>query len=84
MAKQRLSRDPVEHPFEIGERYTNRNGECEVMSIDEPRMLIRYISGTKEGLTHEVDVQLQARIWQNVQNEQRDPVLPAKGRARAR
>ena len=53
----------MEHPFKVGKSYRNRKGEYEVVSLDGPRMVLRYTDGTL--LQTKVDVQ--ARIWRNIQ-----------------
>lgn len=68
----------MEHLFEVGKTYRNRKGEYEVVSLDEPRMVIRYTDGSV--LRTRVDVQ--ARIWRNIQMEAR--VEQEKQRAEAR
>lgn len=55
----------MEHPFEVGKTYRNRNGEYEVVSLDGPQMVIRYADGSL--LRTRVDIQ--GRIWQNIQME---------------
>jgi len=55
----------MEHHFEVGKSYRNRNGEYEVVSLDGPGMVSRYANGSL--LRTKVDVQ--ARIWQNIQAE---------------
>ncbi len=52
-----------EHPFEVGANYHNRDGDYQVISIDEPNMVIRYV----DGRTLESSILLQARIWENMQ-----------------
>jgi len=52
----------MKHPFRVGERYRNRNGEYEVIRLEEPTMAIRYL----DGQTLETTVELQARIWRNM------------------
>jgi hypothetical protein len=54
------------HPFEVGKTYRNRVGEYVVLSIDGNQMKIRYVSGG----TLLTDVNLQARIWENIQFEE--------------
>jgi hypothetical protein len=54
------------HPFEVGKTYRNRAGEYVVLAIDGARMTIRYASGG----TLVTDVDIQARIWENIQFEQ--------------
>jgi hypothetical protein len=57
----------MEHPFEVGKLYRNRKGEYEVVSLDGPRMVIRYADGS----VLQTRVDLQARIWRNIQTEAR-------------
>lgn len=52
-----------EHPFKVGAQYHNRDGDYQVISIDEPNMVIRY----QNGRTLESSIALQARIWENMQ-----------------
>ncbi len=57
----------MSHPFEVGKTYRNRVGEYVVQAIDGARMTIRYVDG---GVLV-TDVQIQARIWENIQSERR-------------
>lgn len=57
----------MSHPFEEGKTYRNRIGEYVVEWIKGDKMKIRYV----EGGTLETDVNIQARIWENIQFEQR-------------
>jgi hypothetical protein len=52
------------HPFKVGKQYRNRDGEYQVISINEPNMVIRY----RDGRTVESSIALQARIWENIQH----------------
>jgi hypothetical protein len=63
----------MEHPFIVGGKYRNRIGEYEVIELQEPKMVIRYFDGRT--LVTKVDVQ--ARIWENIQAEGSTPP-PAK------
>jgi hypothetical protein len=54
------------YPFEVGKTYRNRVGEYMVLSIDGNQMKIRYVNGG----TLLTDVNLQARIWENIQFEE--------------
>lgn len=56
------------HPFEVGQYYRNRDGEYRVVSISEPDMTIRYQSGR----VIESPIALQARIWENMQEDDGD------------
>ncbi|MEZ4618726.1 MAG: hypothetical protein R2867_24875 [Caldilineaceae bacterium] len=51
------------HPFKVGQQYHNRDGRYQVVSIDEPNMVIRY----QNGYTIESTIALQERIWENMQ-----------------
>jgi len=55
----------IEHPFSVGGRYHNNNGEYEVLSLDGERMRIRYINGSEQS----VNIDVQARIWQRILDE---------------
>lgn len=66
----------MQGPFEVGEQYRNRDGEYEVVEIDNPHMTIEY---TDDGRIIETTVALQARIWRNILMDER-----AKREARER
>lgn len=53
------------HPFKVGQHYENRDGAYVVVSINEPNIVIRYTNG----YTIESLITLQARIWENMQEE---------------
>ncbi len=55
------------HPFRVGGKYQNRDGEYEVIELGESKMTIRY----SDGQIREVTVKTQAQIWQNIQIEER-------------
>jgi hypothetical protein len=55
----------MSHPFEVGKTYRNRAGEYVVEEIEGDRMKIRYVGGS----TLVTDVNIQARIWENIQFE---------------
>ena len=55
----------MSHPFEVGKIYRNRIGEYTVQEIDGDRMTIRY----EDGKTLKTTVQIQTRIWENIQFE---------------
>ena len=63
MAKKIVHTNEDSHPFEVGKQYRNRDGEYQVVSIDEPNMVIRY----RDGYVIESSIVLQARIWENIQ-----------------
>ncbi len=56
----------MKHPFQVGGRYRNRQGEYEIVSLDGSKMVIRYSNGS----VLKTSVELQARIWQNIQAEE--------------
>lgn len=53
------------HPFEVGKTYRNRHGEYVVQAIEGGRMRIRYV----DGRVLVTDVEIQNRIWENIQLE---------------
>jgi hypothetical protein len=55
----------MSHPFIVGKTYRNRVGEYVVQDIEGGRMTIRY----SDGRTLATSVQIQARIWENIQFE---------------
>jgi hypothetical protein len=57
----------MDHPFEVGGRYKNRVGKYEVLEIEGERMTIQFDDGSK----HSVTVSIQAKIWQNFQDQAR-------------
>jgi len=65
MAKKIVHATENSHPFEVGKQYRNRDGEYQVISIDEPNMVIRY----RDGYIIESSIILQARIWENIQED---------------
>ena len=56
----------MKQTFQVGEKYRNRQGEYEVISIDGSQMVIRYLKGG----TIETTVALQSRIMANLQAEE--------------
>jgi hypothetical protein len=75
----------MKHPFKVGGRYRNRKGEYEVIRLEEPNMVIRLSNGT---VIHS-SIELQARIWENIQAEESLSTLtrspqkrPSKGKQR--
>ncbi|MBP8003033.1 MAG: hypothetical protein KA314_28040 [Chloroflexi bacterium] len=61
--------------FEVDGVYHNRKGKYTVLSVDPPKMTVRYEDGTFADL--KIDVQ--ARIWENIQSE-----MEARSLSRAR
>jgi hypothetical protein len=66
---------PVVHRLEIGKTYANRDGAYEVLSIDPPKMTIRY----ENGRVLVADIATLVRIWENLQAE----AVPLKPEPRA-
>lgn len=56
----------MSHPFKVGGKYYNRNGQYEVIEIGSTEMVIRYANGE----TQRVNINLQQQIWENWQIEQ--------------
>jgi hypothetical protein len=56
----------MSHQFEVGKQYRNRTGLYVVETIDGNSMKIRYV---ENGATLETSVNVQARIWENIQFE---------------
>jgi hypothetical protein len=55
----------MSQPFEVGKTYLNRAGEYVVQAIEGDRMRIRYV----DGRVLVTSVEIQARIWENIQLE---------------
>ena len=53
-------------PFEVGKQYRNHKGAYTVLQIDGDTMLLRYTDGS----TAKESVTFQARIWENIQEEE--------------
>ena len=51
--------------FEVGGEYANRNGKYKVLEINDPKMTVEYEDGT----TAELRMNIQERIWENIQAE---------------
>lgn len=66
--------------FKIGEKYRNRHGEYEVVSIDRPKMVIRY----SDGQIVKTTVQMQQRIRRNIQLDEIAPKVALGSRGRSR
>ena len=52
--------------FELNGVYRNRIGEYTVLTLNGPRMTVRYADGSEA----ELNVNIQARIWENIVAEQ--------------
>lgn len=63
----------MDHPFQIGQVYSNRRGNYEVVHLDNKQgtMVIRY---TDDGEEAESKIPTQARIWQNMAWEEQESV----------
>lgn len=55
----------MNHPFKIGETYENTRGVYTVLSISPPKMYVQYENRSQAM----VDIQIQARIWERIQDE---------------
>jgi len=53
-------------PFEVGKQYRNHKGTYTVLQVDGDTMILRYAGGS----TAKESVALQARIWENLQDEE--------------
>lgn len=53
-------------PFEVGKQYRNRKGAYTVLQLNGDAMLLRYADGSQA----KESVALQARIWENLQDEE--------------
>lgn len=51
--------------FEVNGTYANRKGTYTVLAVDGPKMTVRY----EDGSTAELNMNIQARIWENIQSE---------------
>jgi len=67
------------NPFKIGDKYRNRDGEYEVITLDASKMTIRY----SDGRVVETTVQMQERIRRNMQLDENTP-RPDEGSPRPR
>lgn len=52
--------------FEVDGTYANRKGKYTVLSIEPPKMTVRYEDGT----TAELNISIQERIWENILSEE--------------
>lgn len=48
--------------FEVDGYYANRKGRYKVVALDPPRMTVRYDDGSEA----ELNINIQARIWENI------------------
>ena len=73
----------MDHPFEVGKQYRNRYGRYQVLSINEPKMRVRY----EDGREIKVTIAIQARILEGIQLEAQQPkpaAMVTKGRKKKR
>lgn len=63
--------------FEVGGQYENRIGKYTVQEINHPKMTVRYENGD----TAELNVNIQSRIWENIQAEEEAKELSRSARA---
>jgi hypothetical protein len=63
--------------FELGGQYENRIGKYTVEEIDHPKMTVRYENGESAVL----NMNIQARIWENIQSEEEAKALSRSARA---
>lgn len=54
--------------FEVNGVYANRNGKYAVLSVNGPRMRVRYEDGNEA----ELNMRVQERIWENIVAEQEE------------
>ena len=59
----------MDHLFEVGKEYRNRDGRYEVLAIAGPKMRIRYEDGRELVVT----VAVQQRIWETMRLEEQAP-----------
>lgn len=60
--------------FEVNGVYANRKGVYTVVSIDPPKMTVRYENGT----TAKLNMAIQERIWENIELEMEEKVARAR------
>lgn len=51
--------------FELNQTYANRRGNYTVVAINPPKMRVRY----EDGFEADLNMQIQGRIWENIQAE---------------
>jgi len=66
--------------FEVDRTYANRKGKYTVLEVDPPKMRVRYEDGTEA----ELNVAIQARIWENMQSEEEAREAARSARRRRR
>lgn len=66
--------------FEVNGVYANRKGQYTVLEIDPPKMRVRYEDGSEA----ELNMEIQARIWENIAAEQEARASRSSARAARR
>ena len=66
----------MDHPFEVGKTYRNRYGRYQVLSIDGPKMRVRYEDGREINLT----IAIQTQILEGIELQAQQPKPAAKGK----
>ncbi|HEX6386735.1 MAG TPA: hypothetical protein VF177_18870 [Anaerolineae bacterium] len=66
--------------FEVNGVYANRRGQYTVLEVNAPRMRVRYEDGTEA----ELNMDIQARIWENIAAEQEARASRSSARAARR
>lgn len=63
--------------FQLNETYANRKGNYIVLAIDGDKMTVRYADGSRA----ELRMEIQERIWQNIQAEREAAAARARHRS---
>ncbi|MDX1689126.1 MAG: hypothetical protein R3248_14175 [Candidatus Promineifilaceae bacterium] len=66
--------------FEVNQTYANRKGKYTVLEVNPPKMRVRYEDGTEA----ELNVEIQTRIWENIQSEEEARAVARTARRRRR
>jgi len=66
--------------FEVNQTYANRKGKYTVLEVNPPKMRVRYEDGTEA----ELNVDIQTRIWENIQGEEEARAAARTARRRRR
>ena len=70
----------MDHPFKVGKTYRNRSGHYQVLSIDDPKMLVRYEDKREINLT----IAIQTQILEGIQDvESMQKAAPKRGRRKS-
>lgn len=64
--------------FEVNGNYANRNGRYTVLSMNPPKMTVRY----EDGSVADLNIQIQQRIWENIQSEEEAKAATRSARQR--